>query len=256
MGKKMYYTEEEAAGQLGIAADELNTYVRDERLRVYHDGPRKMFKVEDVDALAGEAGEEEEEITLSPADSVDLTIAETGGAPGGPRDQTVITAEGISIFDEEELGISVADPMAATQVTQGLGEEPSLESTGGLMDLTQESDDTGVGVGLADLPEGEEEAPVGLREPSFPSQTGIIEPAVVIAEGGGGGMFSGLAVAGTLIMMLLAAVAMGVMLDLRPGFFSMLSENLMYVTIGGIVLILVCAVLGALLARSPGPEEM
>lgn len=254
MGKRMYYTEEEAAGQLGVTVDELNTYVRDERLRVFHDGPRKMFKVDEVDALAG--GEAEEEITLSPADSVDLTLAETGGPAAGPRDETVITAEGISIFDEEELGINVADPMAATQITEGLAAEPSLESTGGLMDLTQESDDTGVGVGLADLPEGDEEPPIGgIQEPSFPSQTGILEAPGMVTEGGGGGAFGGLAVAGTLMMLLLGAVAMAVMLDLQPGFFSMLSGNLMYVTIGGVVLILVCAVLGALLGRSPGPGQ-
>ena len=53
MGKKMYYTEEEAAHRLGISQAELSTHVRDGKLRVFPDGMKKMFRVDQVDELAG-----------------------------------------------------------------------------------------------------------------------------------------------------------------------------------------------------------
>jgi len=45
MGKKMYYTEEEAVERLGITPDELAAYVRDDKLRVFPDGMKKMYRV-------------------------------------------------------------------------------------------------------------------------------------------------------------------------------------------------------------------
>ncbi len=49
---KLYYTESETAEILGVSAERLASFVRDDMLRVFQDGPRKMFKVEEVDSLA------------------------------------------------------------------------------------------------------------------------------------------------------------------------------------------------------------
>ncbi len=51
MGKKMYYSEEEAAGKLGCSVDELSQYVQEEKIRVFKDGLRNMYNAEEVDAL-------------------------------------------------------------------------------------------------------------------------------------------------------------------------------------------------------------
>ena len=51
MAKKMYYNEAEAAQKLGVPVSDLGKLVRDDKLRVFQDGPRKMYKVDEVDKL-------------------------------------------------------------------------------------------------------------------------------------------------------------------------------------------------------------
>ena len=52
MAKKMYYTEEEAAAQLGVSAEQRAAYIAEKKIRVYQDGMKKMFKAAEIDALA------------------------------------------------------------------------------------------------------------------------------------------------------------------------------------------------------------
>jgi PAS domain S-box-containing protein len=62
------------------------------------------------------------------------------------KEDTVITAEGISIFDDEDLEIEAADPMAKTQIAPSLDDQVAIEGVGsgsGLLDLTRESDEIG-----------------------------------------------------------------------------------------------------------------
>ena len=116
MADKMYYSEEEAAEKLSISVDELAGYVRDDKLRVFQDGARKMFKADEVDALLGgvtqpmDSGEidlapagESDIPTAEPPDTADVvTIGDVGEDVVSGAEDTVITAEGISIFDEED----------------------------------------------------------------------------------------------------------------------------------------------------------
>lgn len=51
---KMFYTMDEAKAALGISEDEIKGYAREGRLREFRDGPRLMFKSEQVDALKSE----------------------------------------------------------------------------------------------------------------------------------------------------------------------------------------------------------
>ena len=132
MAKKMYYSEEETAEKLGIPTEELTKYVRDQKLRLFKDGSRNMFKADEVDALAAEGADEE--IELSPADTNDgdlVVLSDTDEQPAttASKEDTVITAEGISVFDEEDLEIEAADPMAETHVaTEGVN---AFEGAGG-----------------------------------------------------------------------------------------------------------------------------
>ncbi|MBX3396921.1 MAG: hypothetical protein KF841_16320 [Phycisphaerae bacterium] len=82
-------------------------------------------------------------ISLEPGDSkiVDSPAAKEG---------TKITRPGISVFDEEELGVP-SDPMGETQISSGAGDFDSVGSGSGLLDLTQESDDTSLGAELLDV---------------------------------------------------------------------------------------------------------
>ncbi|MCK4275684.1 MAG: helix-turn-helix domain-containing protein, partial [Phycisphaerae bacterium] len=66
MAKKMYYTEAEAAAMLGLGPEDLAKLVTDQKLRVFHDGPKQMYKAEEIDALAGGDSTESAEIELAP----------------------------------------------------------------------------------------------------------------------------------------------------------------------------------------------
>ena len=72
---KMYYTAEETASKLGITAEDLTAYVRDQRLRVFKDGERDMYMVSEVDGMAPVTAANVPDIDLAPApDGVDLKV--------------------------------------------------------------------------------------------------------------------------------------------------------------------------------------
>lgn len=57
---------------------------------------------------------------------------------------------GISVFDDDELQID-ADPMGETRISGGIDELETVGSGSGLLDITQESDDTSLGAALLDV---------------------------------------------------------------------------------------------------------
>ena len=57
---------------------------------------------------------------------------------------------GISVFDDDELKVDV-DPMGETRISAGVAEMETVGSGSGLLDLTQESDDTSLGAELLDV---------------------------------------------------------------------------------------------------------
>jgi hypothetical protein len=94
---KMFYTMDETKAALGKSEDEIKNFVREGRLREFRDGPRQMFKADQVDAIKAQiAGGGIEPIDLGPSDSgspiglVDsksgsgsaLSLADTGGSSG------------------------------------------------------------------------------------------------------------------------------------------------------------------------------
>ncbi|GAG26026.1 unnamed protein product, partial [marine sediment metagenome] len=208
MAEKMYYSEEEAAAKLGVEIEQLTNFARDGKLQQYQDGAKKVYRADQVNELAtqktaGETGE----IELAPADTavgdaVSLSDTEAPAEPG--KEDTVITAEGISIFDDEDLEIEAADPMAKTQIAPSLEDQISLEGVGsgsGLLDLTRESDDTslgaevldhidmdsGIGPGLeAEMPDAEFAPP--------PEPTAVEAPILMEAIDATAGLFSGFVV--------------------------------------------------------------
>ncbi len=75
-----------------------------------------------------------DDVTPSPA----KPVADVGGK------------KGISVFDEDELQID-ADPMGETRISAGIEELEAVGSGSGLLDITQESDDTSLGAALLDV---------------------------------------------------------------------------------------------------------
>lgn len=94
MMAKMFYTMEEAKASLGKSEDEIRQYSREGRLREFRDGPRLMFKADQVDQLRAD-------ITGGgPGDQVDLGVSDSGGLIG-LVDTTGASGTSITLSDAE-----------------------------------------------------------------------------------------------------------------------------------------------------------
>ena len=266
MAKKMYYTEAEAAEILGVDPQELAKLVRDDKLRVFQDGGRKMFKVTEVDAIAGPRAEE---VKLSPADEGDAISLSDTSEQAPTKEDTVITAEGISIFDDDELEIEAADPMAKTQLAPSLDEQVSTEGVGsgsGLLDLTRESDDTSLGAEVLDhigedggIGSGLEGGEVGSAVTPEPGQVAAAsaapEPTFVEAMDASTGLFNGMTVGGAAVAILLGIITLGAMQEQTPKFLLTLKDNASLVALGAAVVIILMAVVGMVIGKSVATQQ-
>ncbi len=188
---KMFYTMDETRAALGKNEEEIKQLAREGRLREFRDGPRLMFKADQVEQLKSElgAGAGTEPISLSPesdsgapiglADSesaglgpISLADSAPGGtvskedthfdlglsgslggvpSPGKAGDSRSGTRGGMALDVDES---SRADPSAQTAINAAAPDQVSLEGSGsgsGLLDLTRESDDTSLGAVFDEL---------------------------------------------------------------------------------------------------------
>ncbi len=299
MARKMYYTEQEAADLLGVSLDGLAQYVKDQKLQVFKDGNKNMYKGDQVESLAdGALGDADPmartvldapgsgEIELLPTDGslgdadpmartvmdspgeVTLSDADeiTGG--GGGKEDTVITAEGISIFDEEDLEIETADPMAKTQIAPSLEDQIALDGVGsgsGLLDLTQESDDTSLGAELLDHIDIEEpvepvafdayEQPIVAVQPATTEYV-IDSDNVAEVPDPMAGLFNGILVGCAAVAMLMGAVAIAGITDVFPGYLKSLDGNLTMVMGVAIVFAMLAGGLGLMLGKASASRRI
>src|SRR5204863_5594163 len=75
---KMFYTLDEAKAALGKNEEEIKQLTREGRLREFRDGPRLMFKADQVEAVRAEGGGG----GGASRDAVDLGISDTGAPIG------------------------------------------------------------------------------------------------------------------------------------------------------------------------------
>jgi hypothetical protein len=97
MMAKMFYTLDETKSALGKNEEEIKQYTREGRLREFRDGPRLMFKADQVEALKGELGVD------SGSGLSDTNISDSG-APIGLIDSRTASATGISLVDTDASG--------------------------------------------------------------------------------------------------------------------------------------------------------
>ena len=165
---KMFYTLEEVCEKLAKNEDEVREMATSGQIQEFRDRDKLMFKVEQIDLLAGD--EDTGEVHLELEDTaghsgIGLTGSQTGveaGVDPGPDMSTgtgtgtgtgVPLTEsgegtGISVFDTDH---GVEDDAEQTRLDEGIDEDLSLEAVGsgsGLLDLTRESDDTSLGAEL------------------------------------------------------------------------------------------------------------
>ncbi|MCA9290344.1 MAG: hypothetical protein KDA25_04390 [Phycisphaerales bacterium] len=145
---KMFYSLDEVTAKLGKSEDEIREMIASGQLSEFRDRDRLMFKVEQVDLLAG--GDDE------PIDNLSLTLEDSVGGSGIDFQSGDTSSIGLA-DSAEDTGISVFDVDAnedaseQTQIGDTMEEELNLESIGsgsGLLDLTRESDDTALGAEL------------------------------------------------------------------------------------------------------------
>lgn len=189
---KMFYSLEEAAQRLGKSVPEVQEMVDSGQLQEFRDRERIVLKRDQVELLAGDAGEDTggvipladsrgggSSLALSLEDSGPLTLEPdspsaksspgrsssgmglAGSGSGIEIDEPTKERSGITIFDD---GLEEGDPSAVTQITEGAGggvPEFNLETVGsgsGLLDLTREGDDTSLGADLLeDVYKGDED---------------------------------------------------------------------------------------------------
>ncbi|MGD8451301.1 MAG: helix-turn-helix domain-containing protein [Phycisphaerae bacterium] len=263
---KPFYSMDEVCKTLGKSPDEIRELVRAGTLREFRDAGKIFFKAEDVNQLAGGAKGDTSEIELEPAeetvgelmDELPPLTSGSGGTsviglepveeePEEEKEDTVISASGIGVFDDDELEID-ADPMAKTQITTGpVDDQVSLESSGsgsGLLDLTRESDDTSLGAELLDeIYPGEDEAATAEAEPQAAAEEEeeeaeeeaeiaqvdageVLAPVIVATGDPAEGIFSGFLVGALILLGVSGAVVGGVLQGYLPDYALLLTNSI------------------------------
>src|SRR3954468_21780660 len=94
MMAKMFYTLEETKAALQKNEEEIKQLAREGRLREFRDGPRLMFKADQVESIKSELG------LGGGGGGADIGISDTG-APIGLVDSRSSSATGISLSDTD-----------------------------------------------------------------------------------------------------------------------------------------------------------
>jgi hypothetical protein len=222
---------------------------------------------------------DDDEISLDPAtpglDGSSINLADLTDAPASEpaKDDTVLSADGVSIFDQADFEVEGADPMAKTQMTPSLEDQISMDSVGGgsgLLDLTRESDDTSLGAEILehiDADSAETPPMDGLMGDDLGELTSTAaamsaitppaaaEPTFVEIEDPIASLFGGIAIGCGILLLFVAAIALALMLDLMPSFVEWVSENLIVMIIAPIVLIAMTAVISFMMGKNTAARQ-
>lgn len=252
---KMFYTLEEVAQKLNKSPDEIKAMAKSGQIQEFRDRDKLMFKVDQIDLLAG-SDEESGEVHLELEDtSAGSGIGLTGSGLDLKADASSASGSAIGLADSREgTGISVFDTdhgttpavgAAASGETQVGGEtlddELSLESVGsgsGLLDLTRESDDTSLGAEL--LEEVYTSESENIEIPA--NASGLFEAAgaetetragamampmmMEVYDGAGSGLGAGLLIGALVAMVCVAIISVVGVWGATPGLATMFAENL------------------------------
>jgi len=272
---KMFYTVDEAAAKLGMTTEQVRQLTESSQLTEYNNDGQLMLKVDQVDLMAGDDGDDGGVIPLAESgelEPISLASSDTGSYSS---QENPMEATGISIFDPSG---DDADPMAQTQISASAAPADFLDqssSGSGLANLQLESDDTSLGDNLLDDVYGDQGQASGgfdgggsvLGESAAIDTGGDLfeggaeetdvtgTPAMVPAlaepyDGGGSGLVGGIAVG--IIVTLLAAMTIMILAIVSPGtIVGGLEVMTIYIVLGvGFGIMLIGGVVGFLLLKN------
>jgi len=173
MMAKMFYTLEETKSALGRSEDDIKQLAREGRLREFRDGPRLMFKADQVEQLKGELESGLETVDLGVSDSGGMIgLVDTTGASG-----TSITLSDADTGHSSGAGMRLSDDSLASDLglSGSLGGVPSPARTGGGTGIGMTSGSSGGSRGGGGINVfGAEDTASGERVD--PSQQTVISP--------------------------------------------------------------------------------
>lgn len=269
---KMFYTLEEVAQKLGKSSDDVKEMARRGEIQEFRDREKLMFKVDQIDMLAG--GEDESgEIPLALEDSrlggSGLDLQDSGLALADSREASSLGSFDTDHGEAGEKPTRSGDKAAARTQAAPSDDELSLEAVGsgsGLLDLTRESDDTSLGAELLEeVYSSDENVEIPANASGLFEAAGVESPGNALAGGGGmamvpmameayDGSWSGLGV-GLMIGALVALICMGVIIFVglggsTAGLARMFADNLMIWGGGLLGVTLVCGAVGFFIGKA------
>src|SRR5688572_31091486 len=134
MMAKMFYTMEEAKATLEKSEEEVKQYAREGRLREFRDGPRLMFKADQVEQLKSEL--------VSGGGTPDIGVSDSGGLIG-LVDTTGASGTSITLSEADTGQSSVAGLGGLGGSASGMRMAPGGSGTG----ISLAGTGTGVGLG-------------------------------------------------------------------------------------------------------------
>jgi hypothetical protein len=133
MMAKMFYTLDETRAALNKNEEEIKQYAREGRLREFRDGPRLMFKADQVEALKNELGLGAGAAAGGAAGGApDIGPSDSGGPIGLVDSRGGASGSGISLVDTDAAGRSGSGSMQLKDDTALAGDTGLTGSVGGV----------------------------------------------------------------------------------------------------------------------------
>jgi len=277
---KMFYSLDEAAAKLGMDESEVQSLAESGQLQEFRDRDKLMFKVEQVDLLAGDA-DIDDDITLAEdtaAGIEPISLSSTGSASAFSLESSG-EGTGVSIFepdDGDEVDAN-ADTLVSGGGLGGSGFNMDAGASGsGLAQLAFEPDDTSLGGNLlddlaADSQAGASQGGSAIGDTAFggsvagalfegtsggDSEFASAAPAMMPMvgaepyDGAASGLFGGAALGMVILLMVSLAVMVLGMTGGSQQILGKVDTNMLYMIAGGGAgIIIIFAIVGWVMLR-------
>jgi len=274
----MFYTVDEVKTMLGLDDAAIRELILEGKLRELHDGPRRVFKADQVEALSAQAPSKRPAPSDTGTGGFTLEMADsTAGASGTGRADTDIGAADVQPVDEDRLALGDTETPSSEAGTGASGQDVlQLDSSGsgsGLLDLTREGDDTSLGAVLDEIYPSQEDTTAGASGMGSGIAAGLgsglasaLPPEAEESQADRGQAVDGANLAqeraaraarpftaGMFLAVALLALAFSavtaVLQGIMPGYLAFVCENLLYFLIAWVAAAVLVFVLGTVLSK-------